>query len=94
MEVIPHQKLVWLVTDSTLKFLKDQNEWTGTKISFEIAEQDGTTHIEFTHVGLVPEVECYKDCTLGWNRYINGSLLYLLSEGTGRPELKFEAASG
>ena len=94
VEGIPHQKLVWLVTDSTLNFLKDQNEWTGTKISFEIAEQDGTTHIEFTHVGLVPEVECYKDCTLGWNRYINGSLLYLLSEGTGRPELKFEAASG
>lgn len=92
VEVIADKKVVWLVTDSTLNFLKDQNEWTGTRISFEIAEKDGKTQMDFTHVGLVPEIECYKDCTLGWNRYIHGSLLYLLTEGIGKPELKFEAA--
>jgi hypothetical protein len=93
VEVIANKKVVWLVTDSRLKFLENQNEWTGIRISFEIAERNRKTQIDFTHLGLVPEVECYKDCTLGWRRYINGSLLYLLTDGIGKPEVKFQAAS-
>jgi hypothetical protein len=93
VEVIANEKVVWLVTDSRLKFLENQNEWTGARISFEITERNRKTQIDFTHLGLVPEVECYKDCTLGWRRYINGSLLYLLTDGIGKPELKFQAAS-
>lgn len=89
--VIQDKKVVWLVTKSALSFLEDQNEWTGTKISFEITEKDGKTQIHFTHFGLVPEVECYKDCTVGWNRYLTGSLLHLLVEGKGKPELKFKS---
>ena len=93
VEVIPDKKVVWLVTKSNLNFLEDKNEWTDTKISFEIASQNNgsdsnQTQVHFTHIGLVPEVECYKDCTSGWNRYITGSLLPLLKKGKGYPELK------
>ena len=85
VEVIPDKKVVWLVTDSKLNFVKNKHEWTNTKIIFEIAESDGKTQINFTHVGLVPEVECYNSCTNAWGQYINGSLFKLLSEGKGTP---------
>ena len=85
VEVIPDKKVVWLVTERKLNFLKNKHEWTNTKIVVEIAEKDGKTQIHFTHVGLVPEVECYNSCTNAWGQYINGSLLRLLSEGKGTP---------
>jgi hypothetical protein len=88
VEVIPDKKVTWLVTKSELNFLKDKNEWKGTKINFEITEKGGKTQLHFTHVGLVPGVECYQDCSVGWGRYINGSLLPLITEGKGNPELR------
>jgi hypothetical protein len=88
VEVIPNKKVVWLVTKSKLDFVQDKNEWTGTKISFEISEKNNKTQIRFTHLGLVPEIECYNDCFTGWNHYIRGSLFELLTKGKGKPEAK------
>ena len=85
VEVIPNKKVVWLVTDSKLNFVEDKQEWTNTKILFEIAEQDGKTQINFSHLGLVPQVECYNSCSNAWGQYIKGSLFKLLTEGKGTP---------
>lgn len=70
VELIPEKKLVWLVTDSKLTFIKNEGEWIGSKFGFEIARQENGTKITFTHMGLVPEVECYEDCTMGWTQYL------------------------
>ena len=78
-ELIPGKKIVWLVTESSLNFTKVKNEWTGTEISFEIFEVDTNgkndqTAVHFTHVGLVPDIECYHNCSKAWSSYINTSL--------------------
>ena len=39
IEVVQDKHLVWLVTESKLTFLKKTDEWTGTKIIFDIIEK-------------------------------------------------------
>ena len=84
-EVIPDKKVVWLVMDNYFKFTKDKSEWTGTKMSFEISKQDNKTQIRFTHLGLVPEYECYDICRDAWSSYIHNSLRSLIATGKGQP---------
>lgn len=87
IEFVPDQKVVWRVTKSNLSFIKDKSEWTNTTIHFDITLQGNKTQVVFTHVGLKPGIECYKDCSKGWDYYIKGSLYKLLTEGKGTPGL-------
>src|SRR6516225_10146283 len=75
VEVVPNKKVVWLVTESSLRFLRKKNEWTGTRIIFEISKKDSKTALQFTHEGLVREIECYESCSPAWTMYIQQKLL-------------------
>ena len=85
IEFLPNEKVVWLVQDNYFKFTKDKSEWTGTKIIFEISKQDNKTKIRFTHLGLVPEYECFDICRDAWSQYIQQSLFNLITKGKGQP---------
>ena len=82
-ELVPGKKVVWLVSDARLNFAKDKTEWKGTEITFEISKKGKQTEIRFTHVGLVPQFECFDSCSDAWGSYINGSLRKLITTGNG-----------
>jgi hypothetical protein len=85
-EVIAGKKVVWLVSDCYLHWLSDKKEWNDTKVVWEISSNGGRTEIKMTHVGLVPGVECYADCKIGWDGHVKGSLVNFINEGKGQPE--------
>lgn len=85
-ELIPGKKVVWKVTDCNLHWIKTKKEWKGTEVVFELSKKGDSTQIDFTHLGLVPEAECYNDCEAGWNGHIKGSLVNFINEGKGMPQ--------
>jgi uncharacterized protein YndB with AHSA1/START domain len=83
--LVPGKKVVWHVLDAQINFVKDKREWIGTDIVFQITRKGNKTELRFTHVGLVPTIECYGKCAGAWGFYINESLRSLITTGKGDP---------
>jgi len=89
-ELTPGKRVVWAVDDCNMPWYSDRKEWANTRLIFDVRENDGVTTVDFTHEGLAPEVECYKDCEPGWTHWIKTSLFSYLTTGKGvfRPPTK------
>lgn len=79
------KKIDWLIVASKLTFLENMSEWNGTTVSFNIDVADGKTRLTFIHNGLVPEAECYTNCSKGWTYYLEQSLVPFIRTGAGAP---------
>ena len=77
IEKRPNKKLAWQVIESNLSFLNDKKEWDGTIISFRLKEVENGTQVKFTHQGLMPEIECYENCSVAWTNYLRNLELNL-----------------
>lgn len=84
-ELIPDKLTVWEVLDAHLNFVADPREWIGSEIRFELEPVENGTRVRFTHHGLVPDFECYENCSSAWGFYINTSLRDLIADGRGAP---------
>jgi hypothetical protein len=84
-ESVPNKRVVWHIVDGHLTFVKDQTEWTGTDVVFDITQKDGKTKLTFTHVGLVPHFECYESCSDAWGRLVKVNLRNLIDAGEDQP---------
>lgn len=80
IELVPNEKLVWLVTEANLSFLEKTDEWVGTKISFTLSSNNQSTEVLFEHAGLTPAFECYDSCAPAWTQYIQLQLFRLLNK--------------
>lgn len=89
-EMVPGKKVVWHIADADIAFVKDRSEWNGTDVEFAIRQKGTLTEVQFTHVGLVPKIECYGDCSGAWAFHLD-SLKKLIETGAGEPNQK-EAA--
>lgn len=79
VELVPNKKIVWLVTESELSFLEHKEEWTGSKLIFDISEQEGKTQVLFTHEGLSAQCECFEACAPAWTQYLENKLQPLIN---------------
>jgi hypothetical protein len=88
VEVIPDKRVAWLITEANLLFVEDHDEWTGTKVIFDISHDGSQTKLTFTHEGLTPAIACYGACMPAWTQYIEHSLKQLIETGVGDPNLE------
>ena len=84
-EIIPNKKILWDVIDSYQGWHNDHTEWIGTKIVWEVFPMADSIEVKMTHVGLVPEFECFDKCSHGWDYLIEKSLLSFLNSNKGMP---------
>jgi uncharacterized protein YndB with AHSA1/START domain len=68
-------------------------DWVGTAISFDLAPTaTGGTRLDFRHIGLTPQLECFEQCSAGWTFYLP-SLVDYVDTGVGRPNQRHSASA-
>ena len=92
-EFIPGQRVVWHVLDGFLNFTEDKTEWTGTDIAFDVSPNDDRTEVRFTHLGLVPESECFDSCSNAWAFHVQGTLRDFIASGQAHSDEKDSGVS-
>lgn len=89
----PGREVQWhcVVAQSSDPHFACLREWPGTRLIFRLAQAGaGRTRLDFEHIGLVPELECYAMCNDGWRHFLS-SLQQLLETGKGTPFEQTEA---
>ena len=77
VELDPAKRVLWQVADGP-------QEWIGTRISWELKQEDGYTIILFKHLGWKEPVEFMHHCSTKWAVFLM-SLKSLLETGKGAP---------
>jgi uncharacterized protein YndB with AHSA1/START domain len=78
LELQPAKRVLWQVVDGP-------EEWIGTKVSFDLKQEDGYTIVLFKHQGWKEPVEFMHHCSTKWAVFLL-SLKSLVETGKGTPE--------
>ena len=77
LELFPGRQVLWQGIDGP-------EEWVGTKVSFDLRQEDGWTLIFFQHRGWKEPVEFMYHCSTKWGVFLL-SLKSLIETGNGAP---------
>jgi uncharacterized protein YndB with AHSA1/START domain len=77
LELQPARRVLWQVVDGPA-------EWIGTKVSFDLKQDDGYTVVLFKHEGWKEPVEFMHHCSTKWAAFLL-SLKSLVETGKGAP---------
>lgn len=83
-QLVRGKKVEWKTVTAQINFVTDKAEWNDTRVVFDIDRQGDKTALRFTHVGLVPAIECFGTCSRAWSFHL-GSLRDLITTGKGQP---------
>ena len=86
LELYPAKHVLWQVVDGP-------EEWVGTKISFDLKQNDDWTIVLFKHQGWKEPVEFMHHCSTKWGVFLL-SLKSFLETGKGAPwpnEIKLDS---
>ena len=77
LEQDPSRRVLWEVVDGPA-------EWIGTRVRFELRQDDGFTIVNFAHLGWREPVEFMSHCSTKWATFLM-SLKSLVESGKGAP---------
>jgi uncharacterized protein YndB with AHSA1/START domain len=77
LELEPAKRVLWQVVDGP-------KEWIGTKVSFELTQDDDFTTILFKHQGWKEPIEFMHHCSTNWALFLM-SMKSLVETGNGAP---------
>jgi uncharacterized protein YndB with AHSA1/START domain len=77
LELAPDKRVLWKVVDGP-------KEWIGTKIRFDLRQEDDFTIVTFKHEGWKEPVEFMHHCSTKWALFLV-SLKSLVETGRGAP---------
>ena len=77
LELDPAKRVLWQVVDGP-------SDWIGTKVSFELAQDDDFTIILFKHQGWKEPIEFMHHCSTKWALFLM-SMKSLVEAGKGAP---------
>ena len=77
VELEPLRRVVWEVVDGPA-------EWVGTRVRFDLRQDDGFTIVNFAHQGWREPVEFLSHCSTKWATFLM-SLKSLIESGQGAP---------
>jgi uncharacterized protein YndB with AHSA1/START domain len=78
LELHPARRVLWQVVDGP-------PEWIGTKVSWDLKQEDNYAVVLFKHEGWKEPVEFMHHCSTKWAVFLM-SLKSLLETGTGTPD--------
>lgn len=77
LETKAAERVLWEVVDGP-------EEWVGTRVSFDLTQEDGFTIVLFRHEGWKEPVEFMYHCSTKWATYLM-SLKRMVETGKGEP---------
>ncbi|MCG8404444.1 MAG: SRPBCC domain-containing protein [Phycisphaerales bacterium] len=93
LTLLPGREVQWQCVDHyhNLPELTKFDEWVGTRLIFRLSSsEDGGTVLDFEHIGLTPDLECFNHCSERWPFFLGVSMKQFLETGTGRPYIDRE----
>ncbi len=77
LELDPSRRVLWQVVDGP-------EDWIGTRVSFDLAQEDDYAVVRFKHEGWKAPVDFMHHCSTKWGMFLL-SLKSMIEKGTGTP---------